>query len=42
MQRDVLLVLDELVAKGLPGVGGPGTELRHAINDVGNEMKTVQ
>ena len=42
MLRDVLLMLDELVANGLLGVRDRGTELRHAINDVGDEMKAVQ
>jgi hypothetical protein len=42
MLRDVLLVLDEFVADGLLGVRGIGTELRHAINHVGDEMKAVQ
>src|SRR5207245_2306709 len=39
---DVLLVLDEFVADGLLGVGGLGTELRHAIDDVSDEMKAVE
>ena len=42
MLRDVLLVLDEFVADGLLGVGGLGIELRHAINHIGDEMKTIQ
>ena len=42
MLRDVLLVLDELVADGLLGVGGLGAELRHAIDHVGDEVKAVQ
>ena len=37
-----MLVLDELVANGLFGVGSARAKGRHAINDVGDEMKTVQ
>lgn len=40
--RDVLFVLDELVANGLLGVGGMGTERGHAINHVGDEVKAIQ
>jgi len=40
--RYVLLVLNEFVADGLLGVRGLGTELKHTVNDDGDEMKTVQ
>src|SRR6266851_10257950 len=42
MLRDVLLVLDALVADGLLGVRSLGPKLWHAINHVGHEMKAVQ
>lgn len=42
MFGDVMLMLDELVADRLLGVGSFGTELGHAVNDVGDEIKAVQ
>src|SRR6266516_5317370 len=42
MVGDVLLVFDEFVANGLLGVRSLGTELRNAVDYVGDEMKTVQ
>ena len=42
MPLDVLPVLDEFVAYGLLGVRCRGSELRHAVDDVGHEVKAVE
>ena len=39
--RDVLPVLDEPVADGLLGVGGPGAQLRHTIDHVAHQVEAV-
>ena len=39
---DVLLVLDQFVLELLFQVDARGTDLRHAIDDVGDEVKTVR
>lgn len=40
--RDILLVLDQFVPDCLLGVGRRRTKLAHTINDVPNEVKTVE
>ena len=39
---DVLRVLDQLVADELFEMGGGITELGHAVDDVGNQVKAIQ
>src|SRR5262249_60440256 len=38
---DVVLVLDQLLADGLLGVGGARAELRHAIDDVADQVVAI-
>jgi len=42
MLGDVLLVLDQLLADGLLGVGGARAQGRHAVDDVGHEVEGVE
>src|SRR3984957_16774515 len=39
---DVFAVIDQLVADLLFGIGGPLAKLRHAIDDVADEMESVE
>jgi hypothetical protein len=42
MLCDVSLVLDQLVPNGLLDVGGASTKSRHAVDDVGDEVKAIE
>src|SRR6516165_8985168 len=39
---DECLVIDELVADGLLGIGGPWPELRHAVDHVAYEVEAIE
>src|ERR1043165_2058449 len=41
MTRDVLSVLDELIADGLFGIGRAGAGLWHAIDDIADQVKAI-
>ena len=42
MPRNVLLVLDELVANRLLSVGGARTQSGHAVDDIGDQVKPIE
>ena len=42
MLVDVSLVVEQLVAKKLFGIGGPRSQTRHSINHVADQVKSVE